>query len=158
MRTIIYPGTFDPITKGHIDLIERAARLFDRIIIAIAESKRKQPLFDFEKRKALCELSLSHLDNIEYCAFSGLIIHTVAQYQACAVLRGVRSITDFDYELPMANMNQAMQADFETLFLTPKPELASISSTLVREIASMQGDVSKFVSPAVHDALTQKFS
>lgn len=158
MKTILYPGTFDPITKGHIDLIERASRLFDQVVIAIAESKRKQPLFDFEERKTLCEQSLKHIDNLQYCAFSGLIIHAATQHQACAVLRGVRSVSDFDYELPMANMNQAMQAGFETLFLAPKPELASISSTLIREIASMQGDVSNFVSPAVLNALTQKFA
>lgn len=158
MSTIIYPGTFDPITKGHINLVERAARLFDKVIIAIAESKSKKPLFSFDERKALCEQSLTHLDNVSYCAFSGLIVDTAAKQGAQAVLRGVRSVTDFDYELPMASMNQAMMPEFETVFLTPQAELAFISSTLVREIASMQGDVSKFVSPAVLNALTQKFS
>lgn len=158
MTTIIYPGTFDPLTQGHINLVERAARLFDKVIIAIAESKSKKPLFTFEERKALCEQSLTHLDNVSYCSFSGLIVDAAAKHGAQAVLRGVRSVTDFDYELPMASMNQAMMPEFETVFLTPQAELSFISSTLVREIASMQGDVSKFVSAPVLNALTQKFS
>lgn len=158
MRTIIYPGTFDPITHGHSNLVERAARLFDKVIIAIATSKKKTPLFDEAARIQLAQQVLSHVPNIEVCGFSGLIVDLAHQQSAIAVLRGVRSMTDFDYELQMAGMNSAMYPDFETVFLTPANNLAFISSTLVREIASMKGDVSNFVHPAVNAALKQRFS
>lgn len=158
MKTIIYPGTFDPITHGHCNLIERAARLFDKVIIAIASSKKKQPLFSFEERVALCQQATAHLDNIEVVAFSGLIVDQAKQHDAIAVLRGVRSMTDFDYELQMASMNQSLSEEFETVFLTPANEYSYISSTLVREIASMDGDVSKFAHPAVVTALKNKFA
>lgn len=157
MKTIIYPGTFDPITHGHSNLIERAAKLFDKVIIAIASSKSKQPLFSFDERVALCQQATAHLDNIEVVAFSGLIVDQAKKHNAIAVLRGVRSVTDFDYELQMASMNQNMAPDFETVFLPPANEYSYISSTLVREIASMDGDVSKFVHPAVITALSKKF-
>lgn len=157
MRTIIYPGTFDPITLGHINLIERASKLFDKVIIGIAYSERKSPLFSFEERVALCEASLEHLDNIETTGFSGLIVDLATEHNACGVLRGVRNATDFDYELQMADMNQHMKADFETLFLTPANAYSFISSTLVREIASMGGATSDFVSPVVQQALDSKF-
>ncbi len=157
MKTIIYPGTFDPITHGHSDLIERASRLFDKVIIAIASSQSKKPLFSFDERVELCKQSTAHIDNIEVVAFSGLIVDQAKQHNACAVLRGVRSVTDFDYELQMASMNQNLMSEFETVFLTPANEFSYISSTLVREIASMHGDVSKFVHPAVVDALHHRF-
>lgn len=158
MRTIIYPGTFDPITHGHSNLVERAAQLFDRVVIAIATSKKKTPLFDEAMRIQLAQQALAHVPNIEVCGFSGLIVDLVHQQGAIAVLRGVRSMTDFDYELQMAGMNSAMYPDFETVFLTPANNLAFISSTLVREIASMKGDVSNFVHPAVNAALHQRFA
>lgn len=158
MRTIIYPGTFDPITHGHSNLVERAARLFDKVIIAIATSRKKTPLFDETMRIQLAQQALSHVPNVEVCGFSGLIVDLAHQKSAIAVLRGVRSMTDFDYELQMAGMNSAMYPDFETVFLTPANNLAFISSTLVREIASMKGDVSNFVHPAVNAALKQRFS
>lgn len=157
MKTILYPGTFDPITHGHGNLIERASKLFDRVVIAIAQSKKKSPLFTFEERVALTQAATSHLDNIEVCGFSGLIVDLAKQYDACAVLRGVRSMTDFDYELQMAGMNSAMYPEFETVFLTPANEYSFISSTLVREISSMSGDVKDFVHPAVLAALQDKF-
>lgn len=158
MRTIIYPGTFDPITHGHSNLVERAARLFDKVIIAIATSRKKTPLFDETMRIQLAQQALSQVPNVEVCGFSGLIVDLAHQKSAIAVLRGVRSMTDFDYELQMAGMNSAMYPDFETVFLTPANNLAFISSTLVREIASMKGDVSNFVHPAVNAALKQRFS
>jgi pantetheine-phosphate adenylyltransferase len=158
MRTIIYPGTFDPITHGHANLVERAARLFDKVIIAIATSRKKAPLFDEATRIRLAQEALPHVPNVEVCGFSGLIVELVRDKGAIAVLRGVRSMTDFDYELQMAGMNSAMYADFETVFLTPANNYAFISSTLVREIASMKGDVSNFVHPAVNAALKQRFS
>jgi pantetheine-phosphate adenylyltransferase len=158
MKTIIYPGTFDPITHGHSNLIERASRLFDRVVVAIASSKSKTPLFDFDQRTALVQAATAHLNNIDVVSFSGLIVDLARQEKACAVLRGVRSVTDFDYELQMAGMNQAMQDNFETVFLTPATQYSFISSTLVREITKMGGDVSKFVHPTVLSALQKTTS
>ncbi|NRA40852.1 MAG: pantetheine-phosphate adenylyltransferase [Pseudomonadales bacterium] len=158
MRTVIFPGTFDPITLGHIDLISRASRLFDRVIVAIAYSERKSPLFSFEERKALVDESLKGITNIESIGFTGLIIELAKAHHADAVLRGVRNSTDFDYELQMADMNQKLYPAFETVFLSPANQYCYISSTLVREIASMQGDVSQLVSPPVHTALLKKFA
>lgn len=157
MRTVVYPGTFDPITNGHVDLVERAANLFDRVVLGIAYSEKKQPMFNLEERIALCEQSLTHLDNIEVCGFTGLLVEFVQSKQGNAVLRGLRAVSDFEYEFQMANMNRAMHADFETVFLTPAEHLSFISSTLVREIASMGGDVSAFVPGPVIDALNQRF-
>lgn len=153
MKTIIYPGTFDPITHGHINLVERAAVLFDKVVVAIAQSKKKVPLFSFDERVELCNHALAHAGNIEVCGFSGLIVDQMKKHDAVAVLRGVRSMTDFDYELQMAGMNQALCPEFDTVFLTPASNLAFISSTLVREIAMMGGDVSQFVPTAVNEAL-----
>ena len=156
MKNIIYPGTFDPITHGHSNLIERASKLFDKVTIAIAQSKKKAPLFNFDERVTLVKAATAHLDNIDVIGFSGLIVDIAHEHNACAVLRGVRSMSDFDYELQMAGMNSAMYSDFETVFLTPANEYSFISSTLVREIASMKGDVSQFVHPTVLDALNKK--
>ena len=158
MRTVIYPGTFDPLTLGHINLIERASKLFDKVILAIAYSERKSPLFDFDERKALAEVSLAHLDNIEVLGFRGLIIDVAKAHKAQAVIRGVRNSTDFDYEIQMADMNHKLLPDFETIFLTPANQYSYISSTLVREIASMQGDVGDLVSAPVLAAMNKKFN
>ena len=156
MKTIIYPGTFDPITHGHTNLVERASRLFDKVIIAIASSKKKSPLFDFDERVALASAATNHLANIEIYDFDGLIVDFAKQHRACAVLRGVRCISDFDYELQMAGMNAAMSSEFDTVFLTPANEYSFISSSLVREVATMHGDVSEFVHPAVLAALKER--
>jgi pantetheine-phosphate adenylyltransferase len=156
MRSIVYPGTFDPITNGHVDLVERACRLFDHVIVAIARSDRKRPLFSLEERIALCEAALSHLRNVEVVGFDILVVKFLHERGACAVLRGLRAVSDFEYEFQLANMNRAMDPDFETVFLTPADHLSFISSSLVREIASLDGDVSKFVHPAVQRALTAK--
>ena len=157
MKKVVYPGTFDPITNGHIDLIERACRLFDHVVIAIATSKTKQPLFTLEERVALVKSSLSHVDNVEICGFEGLLVNLVRDKQANAVLRGLRAVSDFEYEFQLANMNRALAPEMESLFLTPSEHLSFISSTLVREIASMGGDVKKFVPEGVEFALQQKF-
>lgn len=157
MKKVVYPGTFDPITNGHIDLIERACRLFDHVVIAIATSKTKRPLFTLEERVKLVKDSLQHLDNVEVCGFEGLLVNLVRDKQANAVLRGLRAVSDFEYEFQLANMNRALAPEMESLFLTPSEHLSFISSTLVREIASMGGDVKKFVSPAVEQALEEKF-
>ena len=157
MIKVIYPGTFDPITKGHVDLVERVARLFDAIVIAVAESPKKQPLFDLETRVNLARESTSHLTNVQVTGFSSLLADFVAEQQAQVILRGLRAVSDFEYEFQMANMNRVLAPEVESLFLTPTGQYSYISSTLVREIASLGGDVSKFVAPRVQKALTEKF-
>lgn len=158
MRTVVYPGTFDPLTNGHIDLVERACRLFDKVIIAIAASTKKNPLFTLEERVDLAHKVLGHLPNIEICGFDILLADLVKQKQAQGVLRGLRAVSDFEYEFQLANMNRALLPDMESLFLTPSEHLSYISSSLVREIASLGGDVSKFVHPLVKDALTARYN
>lgn len=158
MRTVIYPGTFDPITNGHVDLAERASKLFDKVVVAIAHSEKKQPLFNLQQRIELCETSLKHLDNIEVCGFSNLMVNFAQSKGACAVIRGLRAVSDFEYEFQLANMNRAMSPEFESVFLTPAEHLSFISSSLVREIAAMRGDVSRFVPENVNAALTARFA
>jgi pantetheine-phosphate adenylyltransferase len=157
MRSIVYPGTFDPITNGHVDLVERACRLFDHVVVAIARSDRKNPLFSSEERIALCEKALSHVPNVEIVGFDILVVKFLREKGACAVLRGLRAVSDFEYEFQLANMNRAMDSEFETVFLTPSDHLSYISSSLVREIASLQGEVANFVHPEVKLALVDKF-
>ena len=156
-KTVVYPGTFDPIHKGHVDLVERASGLFDRVVVAVAESLKKQPLFTTEERINLAKQSLSHLDNVEVKGFSGLSIRFVEAQNSTLVLRGIRTVDDFQYEYQLANMNRAMNPDFESVFLTPANELSYISSSLVREISSMKGDVSDFVTMPVLTALRLNF-
>jgi pantetheine-phosphate adenylyltransferase len=158
MRTVVYPGTFDPITNGHIDLVERACRLFDKVIVAVAASSRKNPLFTLEERVELAQDTLSHLPNVEVCGFDILLVDFVRQKSAQAVLRGLRAVSDFEYEFQLANMNRALEPNMESLFLTPAEHLSYISSSIVREIAMLSGDVSKFVAPAVESALVKKFA
>ena len=158
MNTIIYPGTFDPITNGHVDLVERAAKLFDKVVLAIAYSEKKQPMFELEQRITLCQQALTHLDNIEVCGFNNLLVDFAHSKGSHIVLRGLRTMSDFEYEFQLANMNRAMQAHFETVFLTPSEHLSYISSSLVREIASMGGDIKQFVPPEVCQALSQRFN
>lgn len=157
-NTVVYPGTFDPIHKGHVDLVERAATLFDRVVVGVAESSKKEPLFTTEERIELTLASLSHLDNIEVKGFSGLSIRFVEAQDSNCVLRGIRTVGDFEYEQQLANMNRAMNPGFESVFLTPSNTLSYISSSLVREIASMKGDVSNFVTEPVLRALNKKFN
>ncbi|PCJ92544.1 MAG: pantetheine-phosphate adenylyltransferase [Porticoccaceae bacterium] len=158
MKTIVYPGTFDPITNGHVDLVERASRLFHRVIVAIASSKKKQPLFNLEERISLAENALSHLDNIEVLGFDYLLVNFVKDHNADAILRGLRAVSDFEYEFQLANMNRALSPEIESIFLTPSEKLSYISSSLVKEIGSLGGDINAFVPPCVSDALTTKFN
>ena len=157
-HTVVYPGTFDPITNGHIDLVERAARLFDKVVIAIASSERKGPLFSLEERVDLTEQVLTHLDNVEVTGFNILLTDFVTQQGSNCVLRGLRAVADFEYEFQLANMNRQLAPQAESLFLTPAEHLSFISSTLIREIASLGGDVSKFVHPEVNRALKQHYA
>ncbi|MGI1679557.1 MAG: pantetheine-phosphate adenylyltransferase [Cellvibrionaceae bacterium] len=158
MRKVVYPGTFDPVTNGHVDLVERAARLFDNVVVAIAASRKKNPLFDLEERVAMSREVLKHIENVEVCGFDILLADFVKQQKAHGVLRGLRAVSDFEYEFQLANMNRALLPDMESLFLTPSEHLSYISSSLVREIAALGGDVSKFVPALVQDALTKKFA
>ncbi len=156
MNIVVYPGTFDPITHGHTDLIERASRIFDKVIVAVAASTKKAPLFALDERIALAKEVISHLDNIEVIGFSGLLIDFAETNNANVVLRGLRAVSDFEYEFQLANMNRALSPDIETVFLTPSEKYSYISSTLIREIAALNGDVTQFVHPMVANALQQK--
>jgi len=156
-NSVIYPGTFDPVTNGHVDLAERAARLFDRVVFAIAHSPKKTPFFTLEERISLSEEALSHLSNVSVMGFSGLLIDFARDQNTECVLRGLRAVADFEYEFQLANMNRAMYKEFESVFLTPSEHLSYISSSLVREIAELGGDVSQFVPVNVATALKNKF-
>lgn len=158
MKIAIYPGTFDPITHGHTDIAKRASQLFDEVIIAIAEnpSQTKKPLFSLEERIALTKAVLTDVPQITVQGFSGLLMNFVAQYQARIIIRGLRTVTDFDYEFQLAGMNQLLMPTVETLFLVPTARYTHISSTLVREIALLGGAIDQFVHPQVVDALNKK--
>ncbi|HSH29111.1 MAG TPA: pantetheine-phosphate adenylyltransferase [Thiohalobacter sp.] len=151
--TAVYPGTFDPITNGHTDLVERAARLFDRVILAIAASPAKQPAFDLEQRTGLARAALAHLPNVEVCSFDGLLVAFVRRRGAQVILRGLRAVSDFEYEFQLAGMNRHLAGEIETLFLTPAEQYAYVSSSLVREVAALGGDISPFVHEKVVAAL-----
>ena len=157
MIKVIYPGTFDPITKGHLDLVERAARLFDTVVIGVAESPGKRPLFELSERVNLAEKATAHLDNVKVTGFNSLLTDFLEEQGANVILRGLRAVSDFEYEFQMANMNRVLAPKVESLFLTPAEQYSYISSTLVREIASLGGDVTKFVAPCVQEALIQRF-
>ena len=157
MKKIVYPGTFDPITNGHIDLLERASKLFDKIILAVATSTRKNPLFDVDERVQLAKSAITHLGNVDVRPLDYLLVNFVKDCSADAVLRGLRAVSDFEYEFQLANMNRALSPEVESVFLTPAEQFAYISSSLVREISSLNGDVSKFVPLNVSEALIKKF-
>jgi pantetheine-phosphate adenylyltransferase len=147
MTTVIYPGTFDPITNGHTDLVERAARMFDHVIVAVAESPKKRPTLELEARVELAREVLNHLHNVEVVGFSNLLADFVQEKNAQVILRGLRAVSDFEYEFQLANMNRVLAPNVESVFLTPSEKYSYISSTLVREIATLHGDISKFVHP-----------
>ncbi len=156
MIKAVYPGTFDPLTRGHEDLVRRASTLFDSLILAVADSKAKRTFFTLEERVAMAREVLGELKNVEVVGFSGLLIDFVRQHGARVVLRGLRAVSDFEYEFQLAGMNRSLYPDFETMFLTPSEQHMFISATLVREIALLGGDVSKFVHPSVQIRLSKK--
>ncbi|MEX0738299.1 MAG: pantetheine-phosphate adenylyltransferase [Pseudohongiella sp.] len=155
MKTAVYPGTFNPITNGHIDLVERASRLFDNVIVAIGVNKQKTTSLSTEKRVALAKKVLAHVDNVEVVAFETLLIEFVRQRGASVILRGLRTVADFEYEFQLVGMNRALDPGIETIFMAPDEHLSYISSTLVREIASYGGDISRFVHPLVAEAMRE---
>lgn len=155
--TAIYPGTFDPVTNGHTDLIQRACRLFDRVVVAVAEGgSNKAPLFPLAERVALVREVLGECDNVEICGFDKLLVDFMREKGARVIVRGLRAVSDFEYEFQLASMNRNLYAEAETVFLTPAEQYAFISSSLVREIARLGGDVSPFVHPAVVAALNKR--
>lgn len=156
-RTAVYPGTFDPITNGHADLVLRAAPLFDHFIVAIARSSSKAPGFPLRERVALARAALAGVPNVEVIGFDTLLAEFVAECGAGVILRGLRAVSDFEYEFQLASMNRHLIPQAETLFLTPAEKWSFISSSLVREIASLGGDVSDFVHPVVQQALRRKW-
>jgi len=156
-RIAVYPGTFDPITNGHTDLVSRAARVFPKVIIAIAESPHKQPLFNLQERIQLSENQMAHLENVEVVGFSNLLVEFVQQIGASVIIRGLRAVSDFEYEFQLASMNRHLAPAVETLFLTPDEDYSFISSSLVKEIARLNGDVSEFVCEEVQQSMRKRF-
>jgi pantetheine-phosphate adenylyltransferase len=157
MIVAVYPGTFDPITNGHSDLVRRASDLFDHIILAIAKNSGKNPAFELDQRRSLVEKVLKGVTNVEIRTFDNLLVEFVQQCNANVILRGLRAVSDFEYEFQLAGMNRRLAPEIETLFLTPAEQFAFISSSLVREIAALGGDVSEFVHPEVQAALSKRF-
>jgi pantetheine-phosphate adenylyltransferase len=154
----IYPGTFDPITNGHTDLVERAAKLFDHVILAIAHNPNKKPFFELEQRVEIANTILSHLDNVTVIGFSGLLADLAREQQANVLVRGLRAVSDFEFEFQLANMNRRLNKELESVFLTPAEQNSFISSSLVKEVAIHGGDVSQFVHPVVEKALKEKLA
>lgn len=153
---VIYPGTFDPVTNGHTDLIERAAKLFDDVVVGVANSPSKRPLFDLAERVQLVQQVTRHLPNVKVVGFSGLLVDFAKAHQANVLIRGLRAVSDFEYEFQLANMNRRLMPELESVFLTPAQENSFISSTLVKEVALHGGDIRQFVDPLVAHAITAK--
>ncbi|MEY4209881.1 MAG: hypothetical protein RLZ92_260 [Pseudomonadota bacterium] len=156
--TAIYPGTFDPITNGHLDLICRASKLYGRVIVAAATSLGKKPLFSLDERVSLIKTVVSDLPNVEVIGFNTLLVDCAKQHQASVIIRGLRAVSDFEYEFQLAGMNRRLSPDIETVFLTPAEQYEFISSSMIREIAQLKGDVSSFVPDSVKQRLIEKFT
>ena len=155
-KRAIYPGSFDPITSGHVNLVERVSSFFDKVVIAVASSDAKKTLFTLEERVELTQQATSHISNVEVTGFTGLLIDITRELNAKIVIRGLRAVSDFEYEFQLAWMNRQLDSEIETLFFAPSEDYAFVSATLVKEIASLGGDVSQFLHPAVHEALNKK--
>ncbi len=157
MKVAIYPGSFDPITFGHMDIIDRASGLFDKILIAIAKSETKNPLFTLEDRIKLANTIYEDNDKVDVIGFPRqLTVDVAKEHNACAIIRGLRAVSDFEYEFQLATMNRSLAPDIESIFLTPKESLIYVSSSLIKEICDLKGDISKFVHPTVEQALKAK--
>ena len=156
MMKVVYPGTFDPFTRGHEDLVRRASRLFDAVVVGIADSEAKRPFFSVDERLAMTREVLRPYPNVEVLSFSSLLMDFVHEQGARVILRGLRAVSDFEYEFQMAGMNRNLHPEIETLFLTPDEKYMFVSATIVREIARFGGDVSKFVHPLVSEGLRRK--
>ena len=156
MIKAVYPGTFDPLTRGHEDLVRRASRLFGTLVVGVADSRAKRTFFSLEERVAIAREQLGGIENVQVVGFAGLLINFIREQGARVVLRGLRAVSDFEYEFQLAGMNRSLYPDLETIFLTPSEQHMFISATLVREIAQLGGDVSKFVDPRVEARLKQK--
>ena len=154
----LYPGTFDPFTNGHEEIVRRCLRIFDRVVIAVAESARKQPLFSLEERMALIREVMGDTPKVEVVGYEGLTVDVAREHGAGVVIRGLRAVSDFEYEFQLATMNRHLNDEVETLFMTPTERYTFVSSTLVREIAKLDGDMSDFVHPRVLAALKQRFA
>jgi pantetheine-phosphate adenylyltransferase len=157
MRTAIYPGSFDPLTNGHLDVVQRAAKLFDRVIVAVAKNEGKNPLFTLDERLALVKDSITHLPNVEADTFEGLLVEYVVQKKAQAIVRGLRAVSDFEFEFQLALMNRKLNENVETIFMMPKDTYTFLSSRIVKEIARLGGDVGQFVGSNVQTALRNKY-
>ena len=158
MKTAVYPGTFDPITNGHTDLVMRAARLFDRLVVGVAKDTGKAPVCGLEQRVQLARVALAGIDNAEVVPFEGLLVTFCRDHSAAVVIRGLRAVSDFEYEFQLASMNRHLVPDIETLFMTPDEDFSFISSTLVKEVARLDGDVSEFVCKDVQLAMQRRFA
>lgn len=158
IRTVLYPGSFDPVTNGHIDVIRRASMLFDRVVVAVAKNAEKKALFTTLERIELIREACPDLKNLEVSTFEGLMVDSLQKFNASAVIRGLRAVSDFEYEFQMALMNRELNAACETLFMMPSPEYSFVSSRLIKEIASCGGSISNFVPPCVEQAMIRKFA
>lgn len=158
MRTAVYPGSFDPITNGHLDVIQRAAKLFDKVIVAVAKNESKNPFFSMTQRQDLCAQAVAHLPNVTVDAFTGLLVEYMERVQGDAVVRGLRAVSDFEFEFQLALMNRKLNERVETIFMMPKDTYTFISSRLVKEIARLGGDVSSFVPKVVQEALANRLN
>ncbi|MDP2964031.1 MAG: pantetheine-phosphate adenylyltransferase [Sulfurimicrobium sp.] len=156
MLKAIYPGTFDPVTRGHEDLVRRASRIFDEVVVAVADSRSKQPFFSLQERVEMASEVLKNCANVRVTGFSGLLIHFLQQQEATIILRGLRAVSDFEYEFQLAGMNRNLYPNVETIFLTPSEQYMFISASMVREIALLGGDVSQFVQPVVSSRLSNR--
>jgi pantetheine-phosphate adenylyltransferase len=157
MRTVIYPGSFDPLTNGHLDIIQRAARLFDRVIVAVASNEAKQPMFDLMDRVELARFAVKDLGNVEIDSFEGLLVNYVRNRSGQAIIRGLRAVSDFEFEFQLALMNRKLDEGIETIFMMPKDTYTFLSSRIVKEIARLHGDVRAFVPENVEAALNERF-